>query len=181
MRKAVLMLALVLLLCSTAAGQSVRFGVGAFGGPDFPIGSDDQAQGTVFGIRAKISAFPIITFEPSLAFTSFGEPSSDDFVLDLDGSKVTAYGVDALLGAPVGGKGFAMFGILGAGFYKVKRDQTFEDHTELGWSAGLGFALGFTPMVSADARGKLNVMPYEEGGALKSVSATVGINYFFGM
>lgn len=181
MRSAVLALTLLLLLGSSAAGQGVRFGVGAFGGPDFPVGSDDQAKGTVFGIRGKISFIPVITFEPRIAFTSFGEPDSVDFPLDLDGSKVTAYGVDAVLGAPFGGKGFAMFGILGAGFYKVKRDQTFEDRNELGWTAGLGFAIGFAPMVSVDARGQLNVMPYEDGGALKSVSATVGLNYFFGM
>jgi hypothetical protein len=181
MRKAVMALTLLLLLCSSVAGQGVRFGVGAFGGPDFPVGSDDQAQGTIFGIRGKINVVPIVTFEPRIAFTSFGEPSSDDFVLDLDGSKVKAYGVDAVLGAPFGGKGFAMFGIVGGGFYNVKRDQTFEDQTELGWSAGFGFAIGFSPMISADARGKLNVMPFEDGGALKSVSATVGINYFFGM
>jgi len=181
MRKAVLMLTLCLLLYSSVAGQGVRIGVGAFGGPDFPVGSEDQAKGTIFGIRGKIGVIPVITLEPRISFTSFGEPSSDDFVLDLDGSKVTAYGIDAVLGAPFGGKGFAMFGILGGGFYNVKRDQTFEDRTELGWTAGLGFAIGFVPAVSVDARGQLNVMPFEDGGALKSVSATVGLNYFFGM
>ncbi len=181
MRKAVLVMTVLLLLCSSVSAQGVKFGVGAFGGMDYPVGQDDQTQGTIFGIRGKVKVLPIITLEPRLAFTSFGDAESEDFVLDLEGSKVNAYGVDAVIGAPFGGQGFAMFGVLGAGFYNMKRDQTFEDFTNLGWSAGFGFAIGFTPMVSADARGMAHVIPFDEGGTAKSVSVTVGLNYFFGM
>ena len=181
MRKAILAIALLLLLSSSVSAQGVKLGVGVFGGLDIPVGQEDQAQGTVFGVRAKVRLIPIITLEPRIAFTSFGEPSNDEFALDLDGSKVTAYGVDAVIGAPFGGKGFAMFGVLGAGFYNVKRDQTFEDNTELGWSAGLGFALGFSPMISADVRGMAHIIPFEGGGTAKSASVTAGLNYYFGM
>jgi hypothetical protein len=181
MKKAALAITLLLLLCSSVSAQGVRFGIGAFGGMDFPVGQEDQAQGTIFGIRGKVKVLPVITLEPRLSFTSFGEPEMDEFVLDLDGSKVNAYGVDAVIGAPFGGKGFAMFGVLGAGFYNVKRDQTFEDNTNLGWSAGLGFAIGFMPMVSVDVRGLAHVIPFEDGGTAKSVSVTAGANYYFGM
>lgn len=181
MKRAVLAVTLLLLLSSTVSAQGVKFGVGVFGGMDFPVGQEDQAQGTIFGIRGKVQIIPIITFEPKLAFTSFGEPESDEIPLNLDGSKVTAYGIDAVIGAPFGGQGFAMFGVVGAGFYKVKRDQTFEDNTELGWSAGLGFAIGFSPMLGIDVRGVAHVIPYENGGTAKSASATAGVNYFFGM
>lgn len=180
MKKAALTM-MVLLLCSSVSAQGVKLGVGVFGGLEYPLGQDDQAKGTVFGFRAKIKALPIITIEPRISFTSFGEPEGDLFTLDLDGSKVTSYGVDAVIGAPFGGKGFAMFGVLGAGFYNMKRDQTFEDFTELGWSAGLGFAIGFMPMMSGEVRGMGHVVPYEDGGSAKSASVTVGLNYFIGM
>ncbi len=182
MKKAVILVILLLLMCPLVAAQSaVKLGAGVFGGLDMPVGQDDQAKGTVFGIRARIKAIPIITFEPKLAFTSFGEPDSDILTLGLDGSKLTAYGVDATIGAPFGGKGFAMFGVVGAGFYKMKRDQTFQDDTNLGWLAGLGFSIGFSPFISGDVRGTAHVIPYDDGGSKKSVSATAGLNYYFGM
>lgn len=181
MKKAALAMVLVLLLSCSVSAQGVKLGVGVFGGLDIPVGQEDQAQGTIFGVRAKIKLIPIITLEPRIAFTSFGEPDSDELALDLDGSKVTAYGVDAVIGAPFGGKGFAMFGVFGAGFYNVKRDQTFEDNTELGWSAGLGFALGFTPVISADVRGMAHVIPFEGGGTAKSAAVTAGLNYYLGI
>ncbi|UCG63120.1 MAG: outer membrane beta-barrel protein [Candidatus Zixiibacteriota bacterium] len=181
MRRAGLLFTLLLLLCSSVSAQGVRFGVGAFGGMDFPIGQDDQAKGTVFGLKGKVNFIPIITFEPKVAFTSFGEPEGDEVVLGFDGSKVTFYGIDAVIGAPFGGKGFGMFAVVGAGFYNYKRDQTSQDDTNLGWSAGLGFSIGFVPMISADFRGTGHVVPYDEGGTKKSVSVTAGLNYFFGM
>ena len=119
--------------------------------------------------------------EPRLSFISWGEAENDDFAMDLDGSKVTSYGVDAVIGAPFGGRGFAMFGVVGAGFYNIKRDQTYEDFTELGWCAGLGFAIGLAPSFGAEVRGVANVIPFEAGGSAKSGSVTVGLNYFFGM
>ncbi|MEW6411745.1 MAG: outer membrane beta-barrel protein [Candidatus Zixiibacteriota bacterium] len=182
MKKAVVLIVLLLLVCPLATAQTgVKLGVGVFGGLDAPVGQDDQAQGTVFGFRGRLKALPIITLEPKIAFTSFGEPESDILTLNLDGSKVTAYGIDATLGAPFGGKGFSMFAVVGAGFYNVKRDQTDQDETNLGWSAGLGFNIGFTPLISADVRGVAHVIPYDDGGSKKSVTATIGVNYNFGM
>lgn len=181
MRKAVLAITLLLFLVPSISAQGVKLGLGVFGGFDFPVGQEDQAKGSVFGIRGKIKLLPIITVEPRLSFTSFGEPESDEIPLDLDGSKVTSYGVDAVIGAPMGGQGFAMFGVVGAGFYKMKRDQTFEDFTNLGWSAGFGFAIGFTPMISVDVRGVAHVIPFDDGGTAKSVAVIGGLNYFFGM
>ena len=182
MRKTILLLCSLLLLYSSVAAAGAKIGVGVFGGLDQPVGLEDQKQGSVFGIRGKLKAFPVITFEPFLSFSKFGDPDYEDFPLGVEGSDVNAYGVDAVLGAPFGAKGFAMFGIVGAGFYNIKNDQIPDaDETNLGWSAGLGFGIGFTPMVSLDVRGKLNVIPYEGGGSFKSVSATAGVNYHFGM
>jgi hypothetical protein len=181
MRTTVIICILALLMSSVAMAQAPKIGLGVYGGLNYPVGQDDQAGGTIFGVRAKIKALPIITLEPQISFTSFGEPEMDEITLGLDGSKVNAYGIDATIGAPFGGKGFAMFGVVGAGFYKYKRDQTSQDDTNLGWSAGLGFSIGLMPMASVDARGQAYVVPYDEGGSKKSVSVTVGLNYFFGM
>ena len=181
MRTILISLTLLLLLCSTVAAQAPKIGLGVFGGFDVPIVQDDQDQGTVFGIRGKLKVLPIVTLEPRISFTSFGEPESDIVELGLDGSKVNAYGIDAVIGAPFGAAGFNMFGIVGAGFYNYKRDQASQDDTNLGWSAGLGFAIGLAPMVAVDVRGKLNVVPYDDGGTKKSGSVTAGLNYYFGM
>jgi len=181
MRRILVSLTLLLLLCSTVAAQGPKIGLGVFGGLDIPVGQDDQDQGTVFGVRGKLKVFPIVTLEPRISFTSFGEPESDVVDWGLDGSKVNAYGIDAVFGAPFGASGFNLFGVLGAGFYNYKRDQAAQDDTNLGWSAGLCFAIGLAPMVSVDVRGKLNVVPYDDGGTKKSGSATAGLNYYFGM
>ncbi|MEE8576638.1 MAG: outer membrane beta-barrel protein [candidate division Zixibacteria bacterium] len=181
MRRILVSLTLLLLLCSTIAAQAPKIGLGVFGGLDVPIVQDDQDQGTVFGIRGKLKVLPIVTLEPRISFTKYGDPEFDEFTSDLDGSKVNSYGVDAVFGAPFGAAGFNLFGVLGAGFYNVKRDQTLQDETNLGWSAGLGFAIGVAPMVSIDVRGKLNVIPYDDGGSKKSGSVTAGLNYYFGM
>jgi hypothetical protein len=182
MRRILYALALLAILMSSATAEGTKFGIGVSGGLDFPVAQEDQGSGTSFSFHARITPLPILTFEPNLTFTSWGDPDLglEGVTNDLEGSKVTGYGVDALLGAPLEGPGFTVFGIAGLGFYKVKRDQTQQDNTDLGVAAGLGFALGMSSAVSFDLRGKFHVIPQEEGGSKKSVSALLGLNYTFG-
>ncbi|MGD8605148.1 MAG: outer membrane beta-barrel protein [Candidatus Zixiibacteriota bacterium] len=182
MKRLLLVLCLLLCFSQVTHAQGPRIGVGAFGGLDFPIVQDDQGQGTVFGLRARIRALPIITVEPNIAFSKYGDPDLGipGVTNDLEGSKVTFYGVDGTFGAPFAGPGFRIFGIAGIGWYKVKRDQTMQDKTRIGYSGGLGLGFGLTPAISLDVRGKLHVIPWENGGSKKSVTTVLGINYAFG-
>ena len=71
----------------------------------------------------------------------------------------------------------------GVGFYKTSNDDTEnlqESETKLGFSGGLGLAIGLSPQFELDARGQLHVIPSEGGASKKSVTLLVGININFG-
>jgi opacity protein-like surface antigen len=184
MKRATPLLLLVLLLSQTALASGISLGVGVVGGLDFPVGQDDQKQGSIFGFRGLVKVIPAIAVEPNLYFTKYGDPEFEDFSDGIEGSKITAYGIDARLGAPVGGVGVKPYGVFGAGFYGVKTktadDITIYDETDFGWSAGFGVEFGVTAPVGLDVRGKLVVIPTEGGGSKKSASVTGGVNYYFG-
>ena len=180
MRKELKVLLLVVLLAQPALAGGISFGVGVAGGLDYPIIQEDQAKGTVFGFKGRLKAIPSIALEPNIYFTNHDDPDYDDFDLDLEGSKITAYGVDATLGAGFGAVGIKPYGLFGAGFYKVKRDQADQDKTDFGWSAGFGIEVGVNSTVGLDVRGKLIVIPTEGGASKKSASLTGGLNYYFG-
>lgn len=180
MKKALLLIGALVLVCPVLASAEVQFGLGAFGGMDVPIIQDDQASGTMFGFKARLKALPVIILEPTLHFSTYGEPDIEDLPnAGLDGSDVTFYGVDATLGAPFAPK-FSFYGIGGIGIYNVKRDQTDQDESTFGWSAGLGIGIGLGTNLALDFRGKLHVIPQEDGGSKKSATVTGGLNYHFG-
>jgi Outer membrane protein beta-barrel domain len=182
MKRILLLLAVTIF---TASSLSAGVGVGAFGGLAIPIAQDDQDKGKVFGLKARLKAIPLFAIEPYLSFAKYGDKVIEGLVGgEFKGSKVNSYGVDALLGAPMGGPGLKPYVILGAGFFSTKADETntvVEDKTRLGLSGGLGFDIGFGPTFSVDARGKLNVISQEEGGSKKSATITVGATLFLGM
>lgn len=180
MRKELKVLLLVVLLAQPALAGGITFGVGAAVGLDYPIIQEDQARGTVFGFKGRLKAIPSIALEPNIYFTNHGDPDYEDLDLGLEGSKITSYGVDATLGAGFGTVGIKPYGLLGVGFYKVKRDQTLQDETNFGWSAGFGIEVGVNPTVGLDVRGKLVVIPTDGGGSKKSASVIGGLNYYFG-
>ena len=178
MKRTVLLTAVLLMIAGLCQAEGPRYGVGAFGGLEIPIVQDDQDQGTILGFRARARLTPMITLEPRLHFTKYGDPSFDEFTADLEGSKVTAFGVDALVGTPF--NRFGVFGIVGIGSYKIKRDQTGQDESEIGWSGGVGFEFGLTPQVAIDVRGLGIIIPTEGGGSKKSAAVFTGVNFHFG-
>jgi opacity protein-like surface antigen len=177
-------LIVLILMSSSVLAVGPKFGIGASFGLDIPLAQDDQDQGTIFGFRGKLSLIPMISAEAFLGFTKYGDPKldGDDYVgvtADLEGSKITSYGVNGILGS-FGGPGFKPYGIVGLGFYNIKRDQTQQDDTDFGFSGGLGFELGFNAPVSVDVRGLLVVVPVE-GASKKSATIMGGLNYYIGM
>lgn len=184
-KKTVITMVILALPSMAGAQNPIKLGIGLSGGLNIPVVQQDQARGTAFGIRGIIGLMSLITIEPNLNFAKYGDPSLDlpGVTNDLEGSKVTSYGVDALLGASMSAPGLSPFVIVGMGFYKTERDQTAafdDDGTDFGWSAGLGFALGLSPAISLDVRGRFNMIPVDGGSSKKSVFVTGGLNYFFG-
>jgi opacity protein-like surface antigen len=186
MSKRTLLLGITLLLLpAVGMAQGVSLGVGASAGLNIPLVQDDQANGTAFGFRGMVGLMSFVRFEPNISFAKYGDPSIDEpgITSDLEGSKLTSYGVDAVLGAPMGTPGLAPFGLVGAGFYKAKRDQTQQfdsDETDFGWRFGLGLGLGLPSGLGLDVRGVMNLIPVDGGSSKKTIFAQAGLNYVFG-
>ncbi|MFH1700404.1 MAG: outer membrane beta-barrel protein [Candidatus Zixiibacteriota bacterium] len=179
MRIMIPIVVLSIILASVSFGQDAKFGVGGFGGLILPAVMDDQGNGTVFGLKARIKIMPLITAEPNITFGKWGEPDPiDGFNPGIDGSKINSYGVDATFGNSPGVIGFKPYGVLGAAIYSIKNDDTGFDESKLGWSIGLGFGFGFSPQFDLDIRGKANVA-LQENGSKKALYITAGLNYYF--
>lgn len=183
MRKIVNLLIVVLLPLAVTAEQPT-LSIGGFAGLDIPIVQDDQGQGSVFGFKANWGALKLITIEPYISFTKFGEPDSPDGDPGLfdgyDGSKIASYGVNGILGGSSGKAGLYPYFLGGIGFFNMKRDITSQDETDFGYNAGLGVEFGLSSGIAIDFRGSLHVIPIDGGGSKKSASITGGLNYFLG-
>lgn len=173
MRVAVVLMTLLLIGAALAA-QAPAIGVGAFGGSSIPVAQDDQSSGTEFGFRARVK-LAFVTFEPNFTFSKWGQADPVEGISLPDGSKVTAFGIDALLGGAPGVAGFKPYFVIGAASYKVKNDDTKFEETDLGFSGGLGVMLGLSPKFDIDARGKAVIIPMEDGGSKKAFSVTAGV------
>ncbi|MCK4632361.1 MAG: porin family protein [candidate division Zixibacteria bacterium] len=174
----------ILILPTALTAQGISLGIGVSGGLNLPIAQQDQGSGTAFGVRGIVKALPMITLEPNVFFGKYGEPTIEGVnSIGLDGSKITSYGIDARLGAPMGVPGFSPYALVGMGFYKAKRDQTamFEDEsTDFGWSIGLGVGLNLPSNIGVDLRGRFNLIPVDGGSSKKSLFVVGGLNYYFG-
>jgi len=185
MRKLLMFGVFILLLPMMASAGEMQYGAGAFGGLNMPLIQDDQGSGSAFGAKAIISGLPVFTFEPYLVMAKNGDPEIDEpgVTNDLEGAKITAFGVDGTLGTQMGGQGMHPYVFAGIGFYKATRDQTdmFEEAgTDFGFGGGLGLTFGLSPKLALDVRGKLNVVPTEGGSSDKSAWILGGLNFYFG-
>ena len=182
--KTVLVMGCLLILSAmpmAVAQDGPKLGVGAFAGLSIPILQDDQSQGMEYGFKGRYGLGSLIVLEPYVSLVKWGEPDPvDNIPLDIVGSKVTAFGLEASLGNLPGTTGIAPYFVAGIGSYKVKNDDTGYESSDFGWSAGLGLGIGLSPKFSLDIRGKAIVAPQEEGGSKKAIGATAGINFSFG-
>jgi hypothetical protein len=177
MHKTAIVVALIL-LASLASATAPKIGVGAFGGVSIPVVQKDQAQGTEFGLRARLTLLSFLSGEAQLAFTKWGKPDPIEGIPWTEGSKVTSFGVNGVLGGGPG-PGVKPFFVVGAGSYKIKNDETTQELTRMGYSGGLGIGIGFGPKIGLDVRGEAVVVPLEEGGSKKAVKVTGGLFYNF--
>lgn len=188
MRRATLWAVLVVLIWSAAvwAQEGPKFGVGYSVGMNMPVVQDDQGSGYLMQFRLRWALGKFMVVEPNLALGKYGEPGEVDvdehtsFSYGIDGSGVTAYGVNATVGGMPGTVGLKPFFLGGIGFYKMSRDDTEdieESKSRFGWTAGLGLAFGLSSKFDIDVRGQVHVISFEGGTSKKSVSLMAGLNY----
>jgi opacity protein-like surface antigen len=170
-------LILLLLIFSAISGYAAQFGVGISGGVNIPIIQEDQGFGTIFGLKGKLNLLPGVSVEPNINFAKFGDAKLD--FGSREGSRVTSYGIDAILGSGLPGVGVKMYGLIGAGVYSTTRDYD-EDMTKMGWGTGLGLEVGLSRKIGVDIRGKLNVISSQDSSTKKSAAVMGGVNYYFG-
>ncbi|MFZ5979685.1 MAG: outer membrane beta-barrel protein [Candidatus Zixiibacteriota bacterium] len=179
MKKLCLVIFLLFLLVPVVNAKVTQLGIGGFGGLNMPIVQDDQANGSIFGFKARVKVMSFLIAEPHVMFGKWGKPDPVDGVeLGIDGSKLTSFGVDALIGSMPGNSKFRPYGLVGAGIYKIKNDDTGYDESKLGFSFGTGFGIGITPLLDLDFGGKLIIAPQEEGSK-KALLVTGGLLYYF--
>jgi hypothetical protein len=174
------MCAVALCLLCTASAHAQKLGVGAFAGVNIPLVQDDAESGALWGIRGQIQAVPMFRIEPRLSFVKNGEYQLDGIggTYDLDGGKLTGWGVDVVLGSPMSVPGLGVGLVAGIGSYKRQVDFQ-EDDTRVGYSGGLDIGVGAGP-IRLNGRGELLVIPGEDGGSRKHALLTVGAAFAFG-
>lgn len=188
-RFSLLLLCLLLIGVTSARAQLPSFGIGVSAGLNFPILQADQGNGTVFTIKGIFKA-PIVRLEPNISFAKYGEPEpfihSEEFIpgqeiIVLEGSKITSYGVNAILGGGMGVPGFSPYFLGGVAYYKTEREQApqFDLGSKIGWSFGVGFTISVIPIIEIDVRAKVNIIPIN-GASKKDANLLAGINYYFG-
>ena len=188
MRKGLIAACLLVLMAAplVSAQTGPKLGAGVFAGLSFPLVQDDQDRGTEFGFKVRYGLGNIIVLEPFLSIVKWGDPGEVELLAGgtfdfggLEGSKITAFGLDASLGNLPGQMGLVPYFVAGIGSYKVKNETTGYEHSAMGYSAGLGLGVGLSPRFALDVRGKAMVAP-QEGGSKKAIGITAGINFAFG-
>ena len=180
MRKILLVLAVLLVAAPLTQAGPIKLGVGAYGGLNFPIIMDDQASGSVFGFHARVPLASFVVIEPNVMFGKWGQADPVEGIVLPDGSKLSSFGVDLVLGGAPGLPGFKPYFFGGIGTGKVKNDETGFDYSGVSYSVGLGFLVAFKK-IDVDVRARAWIAAQENGGAKKAIMPTIGFHYYFNL
>jgi hypothetical protein len=188
MRKGLIAACLLVIMTGSAAEAQTgtKFGAGAFFGLSWPVVQEDQSRGTEYGFKVRYGVANMIVLEPFASFVKWGDPGEVDLLIGgtldfgrLEGSKVTAFGLEATLGNLPGQMGVMPYFFAGIGSYKVENETTQYTCSKLGYSAGLGLGIGFSQQFSLDVRARAMIAPQDQGSK-KAVGVVAGINFNFG-
>lgn len=174
---------LLFLACTSSAFASGKFSIGGFAGINIPVMQEDVGNGTLFGAKGRIVLMPFLGVEPNLVFSKYGDKDIKDDAGNVlgtrKGSKVTSFGVDAVLGSFSGFSKATFYGLVGLNSNTMKRDG-LPDQTRLGYSFGAGVEFLPTEVFGVEVRAKIHSITLEGGGGRNNVELTVGMNYHFG-
>lgn len=177
-----LLLIFLFLAMTGSAWALTDISFGAFGGLNTPIVQDDAKSGAGFGLKVRISPSPMIAGALFFESRSFGDPELiiQGVTMSSDGGKVTAFGVDALIGSTGGGPGPHFYWTIGLVSYKWTRDG-YDDVSEVGYHLGPGLEIVLPAKIGIEARANFEIVPTGGGGSRKNILIFVGANYHFGL
>lgn len=163
------------------SAQATGWGIGGFGGVSIPVAQDDATNGMVFGGHLKLSLGGMLGIEPNFTYFKNGDWEIDELPGEIfEGSKLTAVGVNLILGGAGPATGFRFFPFAGVKYYNEKNDfRDFSDGS-LGFNGGLGIEIG-AGSIGIEARGSAEVLPLDGDGSRKWIHVRGGLNYYFGL
>ncbi len=167
---------LLLMVSIPAVVMAGPVGLGISGGILAPVAQEDQANGSVFGVKIRARLSGLFTLEPNLSFGNFGGVEVEG-VGNRDGSSLKHYGIDLTLGGGIAKTGLKPYLFVGGGVYNTKRDGDVTTNKS-GWSFGTGLALGIRSDFDIDIRGRFNITGAENSTSRKSVGVTLGFTYY---
>jgi len=173
------MLLVWVLLAVASPVHAVTVGLGVFGGENLPLAQEDNDPGPQWGIRVPVHAVSNVTFEPFFAIADGGrhEETFGGTTYDRIGFNVLSYGAIAAWGRMGLGSGFPVFPYVGIGSYRLAREGA-EARTELGYSAGVGYAYALPVGFALQARSEVVVVPTDETSR-RFVNLNVGVQFRF--
>jgi hypothetical protein len=173
----------VLVLSALSLAPAVHatgWGVGGFGGVSIPIAQKDADRGIVAGAHVRFSLAGLLGIEPNFTYFRDGDWKVDELPgITFKGSKVSAFGVNAILGGAGPVAGFRFFPFVGAKIYNMKKFG-LDSESQIGWNAGLGLEIGFSK-IGIEARAAGELMKMKNKGSRKWAHVTAGLNYYFGI
>ncbi len=182
MRKVVCLIIVALFVASSSSvALAGKFSVGAFGGLNIPIGQEDKANGTLYGVKGRIILLPFLGVEPNFVFSKYGDKDHEvgGVTMTREGGDITSFGADLVFGTFSGFSQVRFYGILGVNSNTIKW-KPLEDQTRLGLSFGSGVEFLPTDVFSIEVRARLHSISLDGGGGRNNLELTAGLNYYFG-
>ncbi len=179
-----LVVPVLLLSALTGPALAMGFAIGPYGGWNITIAQDDAGSGPLYGIRAKLSAAPVIAIEPWFTMITEGDVDHEDGGIEFTqkGGSIQSFGVNGSFGGYRTMPGLGFYTTGGVGMYMLKPEQDYKDETtRFGLNFGGGLVAKLIPALDLDVSTRLIAITLEGGGSRKSVGIHAGLNYYFGM
>jgi hypothetical protein len=184
MKRLMIVPAACLLLLVASSVMAEGWGIGGFGGITIPIEQDDAENGTVFGVRGRWSGLWSLTIEPQILLLQNGDydieyGENPTITETLKGWKATSFGLNLVLGAPVGKfKGVRPFFCVGGHLNTYDFDGRDAD-SQFGFGAGAGLEIGFDQF-AFEIRATGEIFPDGNESSRKNAIITGGLNLYLG-
>jgi hypothetical protein len=165
------LLAILMMALAPPAAAEMTFGIGAFGGYQWPIVQDDADPGANFGVKARLGLIPLLELEPNVTWVLNGDAETDSGGT-LPAPDVVSYALNANLRV---GRVFYLTG--GIGWASVDVPQTVSQN-EFAANFGAGIDVPMGPLW-LDISPRLLVINTESGASRKHGLVMAGLDYRF--